>query len=730
MPLTVTTMTQPLLKDVNPRLYQEAIFARATQANTLVVLPTGLGKTLIALLMAAQRLALYPDAKVLVLAPTKPLVQQHEHTFRKHTTLNQHEIAVFTGDISPEKRAALWADARIILSTPQALENDLLTRRILLSDVALLVIDEAHRATGDYAYVFVAQQYATYSTCQRVLALTASPGSDEATIDEVIKNLHIEHIEVRTPDDPDVKEYLQDINIEYITTPLPKAIQAIKKAIEKTYNAKLDQLRLLGFADVDSKVHLLGLQSQLHGQIASGEKDFGTLKAISVAAEALKLAHALELTETQGLEQVDAYLRELQKQGESSKSKAAVNLVQDPNFKYARHLVAESLEGNIEHPKLEKVRQIVGSLKPGEKAIVFASYRSTGVNIKKALDELGIDSRVFVGQAKKGESGMSQKEQKETVAQFREGAFPVLIATSVGEEGLDIPTVDLVLFYEPVPSGIRTIQRRGRTARHSAGRVIVLISEGTRDVVYRWSSHHKEKRMYRVLDGYRKKLLPSRSAQTTIPQMTSTVTADFREKGTGVLKELVELGVQPVLENLPVADYVLSGRVAIELKTVPDFVDSIVDGRLLEQLRSLRQYEAPLLVIQGQEDIYSVRNIHPNAIRGMFGAITTAYRIPILWTRNAKDTAALIAVLVKREQDDDTRGPAHAKPKTEREQQEAIVAMLPGIGPTLAKPLLEHFGTVEAVMRASKQELTQVPLIGPKKADAIRSVLEKRYEKQ
>jgi Fanconi anemia group M protein len=727
MPLQ-TMMVKPLLRDVTPRLYQEAIFAKASQANTLVVLPTGLGKTLVALLLTAQRLTLYPASKVLLLAPTKPLVQQHEQTFRKHLDLPSDAITAFTGEITPEKRRTAWNTARVILSTPQALENDLLTRRVLLDDVSLLIIDEAHRATGDYAYVFVAQQYVTYSKLQRVLALTASPGSDEPSIDEIIRNLHIEQIEVRTPDDADVKEYVHETDIEYITTPLPPAIKNVKKALEKTHNEKLHQLRLLGFTDVDSKVQLLALQSQLHGQIASGEKDFGTLKAISVAAEALKVAHALELVETQGIEPLQAYLRELVQQGESGKSKAAINLVNDPNFKYARHLVAETLENSIDHPKLERVRTILTALRQGEKAIIFASYRSTGISIKKTLDAIGVDSRVFVGQAKKGESGMSQKEQKETVAQFRDGMFPVLIATSVGEEGLDIPTVDLVLFYEPVPSGIRTIQRRGRTARHSTGRVIVLISEGTRDVIYRWSSHHKEKRMFRVLEGYRAKLLP-KGPQTTLPSMTSSVKADFREKGTGVIKELIDLGVQPVLEHLPVADYVLSGRVAIELKTVPDFVDSIIDGRLLEQLRSLRQYEAPLLVIQGQEDVYSVRNIHPNAIRGMFGAITTAYRIPVLWTRNAKDTAALIAVLVKREQDEDTAGPAHAKPKTEREQQEAIVAMLPGIGSTLAKPLLEHFGSVEAVICATRDELIRVPLIGNKKADAIRSIVEKRYEK-
>jgi Fanconi anemia group M protein len=725
-----TALVHDMLIDVKPRLYQEAIFASAAQANTLVVLPTGLGKTLIALLMAAQRLALYPNSKVLMLAPTKPLVQQHEQTFLKHVRSEPGEIAVFTGEITPAKRKALWDDARIILSTPQSIENDVLTRRITLDDVSLLVIDEAHRATGEYAYVFVAKQYMTYSKMPRILALTASPGSKQEVIDDVIKNLFIEHIELRTPSDADVKEYLQEVDIEYRTSPLPPGILKAKQALETVYKAKLVELKRHGYGEnIASKSSLLALQGQLHGLIASGEKDYSVLKSISVAAEALKLSHALELVETQGIEPLNEYLHELQKQGEAGKSKAAINLISDPSFKYARHLALELRESDTEHPKLEQIRTAISHLRPGEKAIVFATYRATGAKIKRVLDELSIESRVFVGQMKKGASGMSQKEQKETIAQFREGMFPVLIATSVGEEGLDIPAVDLVLFYEPVPSGIRTIQRRGRTARHSAGKVIVLISEGTRDVVYRWSSHHKEQRMYRVLESYRRKLLPSMQ-QTTIPQMVASVQADFREKSTGVVKELADLGVQPHLTSLSVGDYVLSGRVAIELKTIPDFVDSILDGRLLEQLRGLRQYEAPLLILQGQEDIFSVRNVHPNAIRGMLGAITTGYRIPILWTKNAKDTAALIAVLVRREQDEEKRAPHEAKPKTERELQEHIVASLPGIGMTLAKPLLEHFGSVAAVFNATREDLTKVALIGPKKADAIRSLIEKPYEKQ
>ncbi len=284
-----TALVHSMLIDVVPRLYQEAIFSQATQGNTLVVLPTGLGKTMIALLMTAQRLGMYPDSKVLILAPTKPLVQQHEQTFRKHVKCEPDEIAVFTGDISPEKRRAMWARAKVILSTPQAVENDILTRRILLDEVSLLVIDEAHRATGDYSYVFVAKQYMTYSKLSRILALTASPGSQQETIDEVIKNLFIEKIELRTPDDADVKEYLQDIDIEYITTPLPPGIMKVRKALETAYKAKLEEIKRYGYGEnADSKVGLLALQGQLHGLIASGEKDYNILKSISVAAEALE----------------------------------------------------------------------------------------------------------------------------------------------------------------------------------------------------------------------------------------------------------------------------------------------------------------------------------------------------------------------------------------------------------------------------------------------------------
>lgn len=116
----------------------------------------------------------------------------------------------------------------------------------------------------------------------------------------------------------------------------------------------------------------------------------------------------------------------------------------------------------------------------------------------------GINAKVFVGQAKKGtgknETGLSQREQQEIISDFSLGKINILVATQIGEEGLDIPEVNAVIFYEPIPSAIRMIQRRGRTARLAPGKLIILITKNTRDEAYYWAAFHKEKKMYQVLD--------------------------------------------------------------------------------------------------------------------------------------------------------------------------------------------------------------------------------------
>ena len=247
--------------------------------------------------------------------------------------------------------------------------------------------------------------------------------------------------------------------------------------------------------------------------ILSGNKHFNLLSGASAAAQALKLQHSLELLETQTLSSLHEYIQSLFEQARKQQSKAAVNLVKQKEFNQAYMELIELIAKKIEHPKLLKLKEIVQEeINKNEKTkiLVFAQYRDTVVKICKTLNEIkGINARVFVGQAKKlnqkkEETGLSQKEQQELISEFSLGKVNLLASTSIGEEGLDIPEVSLVVFYEPIPSAIRAIQRRGRTARLSKGKLIILITKATRDEAYHWAAFHKEKKMHKVIDDMKK----------------------------------------------------------------------------------------------------------------------------------------------------------------------------------------------------------------------------------
>ena len=754
MPETVT-LTMPArksyLKDFTPRTYQESIFHTCTKQHTLVVLPTGIGKTAIFLMMAAYRLSMYPKSKVLLLGPTRPLIEQYSAVFEKYFNIEKEKMVIFTGFVSPEKRAELWKNAQIIFSTPQGLENDILSNKIDLSDVSLIGFDESHRATGEYSYNFVAKQYIKKALHPRILALTASPGSDQESIQEVCKNLYIEAIEIRTTEDEDVAPYVQAVDIQKVFLELPDEFIVIKGHLVECYKSKMRELKNLGFATDSnySKRNLLGMQAGIHVKIAQGDRDPEILRGLSLVAEAVKVHHAIELIETQGVNSLREYFLKLQHEAATGKTKATKNLVRDINF-HTAFIKINKLHGVFEHPKLQELQRIVEEeLNDGaqKKIIIFSQYRDTGSLITKQLLAKGFSTKLFVGQAKKKDTGLTQKKQKEMLDAFSAGEFNILVSSSVGEEGLDIPQVDLVIFYEPVPSAIRKIQRSGRTGRLEKGRIIMLITKDTIDEVYYHVARNKEKRMYRTIDSMKKgfpqekqeikqtsiRTLSDFAHDTSKKEMTQLkikIIADYREKGSGVLKEFVEQDIELGLEKLAIGDFLVSSRVAVEYKTVPDFIDSIIDGRLVSQLRELKKYERPLIVIEGQEDMFAIRKIHPNAIRGMLATISVSYGIPIIQTRNAKDTAEFLIMVAKKEQLDSKSEVVHhhAKPLSLKEQQEFFISALPNIGMGGAQPLLKHFKTVKGIVNASEKELQDVDLIGPKKAKTMTEVFEKEWE--
>jgi len=722
-----------MLKNLIPRLYQETILNTCVTKNTLVVLPTGMGKTTIALMLVSQRLKNFPNSKILFLAPTKPLVEQHKSFFEEH--LEGKNLVVFTGEVSPEKRVELWKNADIIFSTPQGLENDLVSDKLNLENVSLIIFDEAHRATGEYSYVFIAKQYEKKAKYPRILALTASPGSKKEEIEVICKNLFIEAIEIRTENDPDVRPYIQEVDINWVNIELPESMKKIKFFLDNCFRSKIKGLNLKG-NKLLSKKDLLMAQFELQKQLSKGV-DYEAMKSISLIAEAIKVQHALELLETQSINSLYLYFEKIYSEALTTKTKAIKNLNQDANFKSAYILTKELYENNIEHPKIEELKRILKKeINENLKAIIFTQFRDSASKIFEELSSIGIKSKLFVGQAKKKDTGLSQKEQKRIIEEFKKNEFNVLIATSVAEEGLDIPKVDLVIFYEPIPSAIRHIQRKGRTGRLLKGKVIILVTKNTRDEAYRWSSFNKEKKMYQNLREIKNNPLFKKEKMEKLDNFISErevhVFVDYREKASGIIKELLELGVKVNMQKLDVGDYVVSNRCGIEIKKVPDFVDSIIDGRLLQQIRDLKNnFERPLLIIEGEEDIYSMRNIHANAIRGMLSTIAISYGIPLLQTKNFKETARLIEIIAKREQEETTpyfNPHGEKKPLTLKEQQEYIISAFPNIGITLAKPLLQKFKTIKNFCNASEQELKEVDLIGPKKAKAIKDILDIEYK--
>ncbi len=509
-------MPHETLTTIKPRKYQEEIYNSCKDKNCLVVLPTGIGKTLIALMLSINRQKVFPASKTLFLAPTRPLAQQHLEYFKKHLPELFADMQLFTGKIQAPQRRKIWQTADIIFSTPQCIANDLKKNFYDLENVSLLIEDECHRCLKNYAYTYVAEKYLEQAKNPRILGLTASPGAERKTIDQIAKNLNIEAIELRTRDSEDVKEYLQELNFEVIRVDFPEEFAKIRDILRTLFQRKVEELknRKLLFGPPIKRT-ILETQARIMKAISSGNKHFNLLMGASACSQAIKIEHALELIETQTLSSVYEYFHNLFQQAKENKSKAVINLVKQPEFNQAFVILNELLAKKVEHPKLLKIKEIIrGSINENSKnkAIVFTQFRSTAVKICKELNSIeNVNAAVFVGQAvkklKSGEEiGLSQKEQNAMINEFKEGKINVLVATSIGEEGLDIPEVNAVIFYEPIPSAIRKIQRAGRTARLMKGNLTILITRATRDEAYYYASLNKEKKMHAAIKSVKENL--------------------------------------------------------------------------------------------------------------------------------------------------------------------------------------------------------------------------------
>jgi Fanconi anemia group M protein len=488
--------------EIKPRMYQKFIADTAIEKNTLCILPTGMGKTLVGMMVAADRLEKFPESRILMVAPTRPLVHQHMKNFKKFLLFKESDFIALTGKIHASDRKVFYSKGKLFFATPQLIRNDVRNKILDLSDFSLIIVDECHRSRKKYAYTTIIDQYLRDASNPLILGLTASPGGIKDKIQEVKENLRIDAVEIRTEKDPDVKPYVQEVDIQRVYVKLPEAFKKIKIYLEQAYREKLSWLmryRLIYSYKVSKKT-LIDVQKQV-GKMYQETKDPRVAQALTNCAQAIKIEHAIGLLETQGITSLYKYFLDLEKK---KKTMATKRVLKNPNVNKAIKETKDLYVKGIEHPKIDELIKITEKqikTKPNSKIIIFANYRSSVEKITKLLKTKDIEAREFIGQAIKHGKGLKQKEQIEILNEFKYELFNVLVATSVGEEGLDIEEVDLVLFYEPVASEIRSIQRRGRTGRTKPGKVIFLITKDTRDEGYYWSSYHKEKRMKKILKG-------------------------------------------------------------------------------------------------------------------------------------------------------------------------------------------------------------------------------------
>ncbi len=196
---------------------------------------------------------------------------------------------------------------------------------------------------------------------------------------------------------------------------------------------------------------------------------------------------------------------------------------------------------------------------------------------------------------------------------------------------------------------------------------------------------------------------------------------DYREKNSLVASELVSLGMEIEFLELKVADYLVN-NVAIERKTVSDFISSMLNKRIIRQLQELQQYENRLLIIEGidEQELYSddeeKTGIHSNAIRGFLLSIALKFKVPIIFTKNYEDTARFIDILARKKEKETSLNVAK-KTLDKKERLQFILESFPGIGPKTAKKILSHFGTIKSIANASIEEMEKI--IG-KKAEVFR----------
>lgn len=472
--------------------------------NAMIVLPTGMGKTFIAAVVMYNFHQWYPQGKIIFVAPTRPLVAQQILECRKISGIPASHCIELTGSTPSAKREALWTEKRVIFATPQVIENDLENGILPATQVKCIVIDEAHRAQGGYAYVGIVRRlHEANRNGFRVLALSATPGSDIQKVQQVMMNLYIGDVMFRSESSLDLLAFKNQKISKAWTVELSgqhkRLVDKMIAATKPTYSA-LYKAGLTYNGDSIDRVAKYSLVLALQKLQSNTAGNIGRMKGrLSFhASAAMALSSSFELLTLYGIRPFYASLTRSMEGKGGAKTALAGSPEYDLLQAEIRKMFGDDLEIDIKkrancdllqgHPKLKVVKDLLmahfkqNQDKPDTRAIVFTKYRDSVCDIVQTLKtfEPIIKPAPFVGQSdtQKSGSGMKQKEQIKMISDFKQGIFNVLVATCVAEEGLDIGEVDLIICYDTTSSPISNTQRRGRTGRKRSGDVQTLCTKG------------------------------------------------------------------------------------------------------------------------------------------------------------------------------------------------------------------------------------------------------------
>ncbi|XP_064421223.1 Fanconi anemia group M protein [Latimeria chalumnae] len=518
------------------RDYQFKITETALFKNTLVSLPTGMGKTFIAAVLMYNFYRWYPSGKIIFMAPTKPLVAQQIEACYKVMGIPQEHMAEMTGNTQAASRKAIWKSKRVFFLTPQVMVNDLSRGAVPAASVKCLVVDEAHKALGNHAYCQVIKELSNYTQQFRILALSATPGSDTKAVQQVLSNLLIAHIELRSEDSPDIQFYSHQRRVEKFVVPLGEELTAVRNSyiqVLETFTGRLTQLNVLSRKDIPNltKYQIILARDQFRKNPPSHVMGVQQGMMEGDFALCISLYHGYELLQQMGLRSLYIFLQGIM-DGTKGMMRAKNELSRNSTFmelyQQLETLFVESVKRSrshvldtngdqdrtfiYSHPKLKKLEEVVvehfqswgrcngqntlegKSSSLDTRIMIFSSFRDSVREIAEMLSRHQPLVRVmtFVGHSSgKSTKGFTQREQLEVVRRFREGGYNSLVSTCVGEEGLDIGEVDMIICFDAQKSPIRLVQRMGRTGRKRHGRIVVILAEGREERNYNQSQCNK-----------------------------------------------------------------------------------------------------------------------------------------------------------------------------------------------------------------------------------------------